>query len=110
MQQPTTMNVYRLRNIWIVSCALQSVTKQQQILLSKPDESPLCMLCWILEPLPVDQQSKMTCMPGFDSSMRNAMRAVPPIVTLIMVDCYLLGSSAMEGSRVTFFKGRVLLQ
>jgi hypothetical protein len=33
---------------------LQSI-KQQQIHLSKYDESPWCMSCWIVEPLPVDQ-------------------------------------------------------
>jgi hypothetical protein len=48
------MSVVCLWNIWIVSCALQSI-KQQQIHLSKDDESPWYISCWIIEPLPVDQ-------------------------------------------------------
>jgi hypothetical protein len=62
---------HRLRNIRIVSCALQSI-KEQQIYWSKHDESPWYMSCWIVEPMPVDQRSKMTCL-GRDSIWQYGM-------------------------------------
>jgi hypothetical protein len=91
-------------------------------ILSKHDESPLYMSCWIIEPLPVDQQSsKMTCR-GRDLIWQYGkpwqVFLMDHMLFLIVVNCLFFGLSSMEGSygyaldvmESCYFEGRVFLQ